>query len=352
MKKSKIILGLISALAVSVGVASAVSAAMIGDVDNNGKLSPRDALAVLKNVAGIEIDSSYNVSVETADINQDAVVNASDAYLILTRSTGSEYWSPETEYKEPFSGTVYILGDSIAAQHNTPSYKRPLMGWGVIFDEYFVDTFVKNNKAVSSESTKSYLLGNSYNYAMDRIAEDDYVFIAFGHNDHTPGEMHDIDRTTPLGDADTEGTFQWHLKTKYIDPVLEKGGVPILLTAVCRATFDESGKFVEDEEHLAYGQAVVDLVAEYQEAGKNVYLIDTQKHTYDLYTELTKEEGGMEEVMSYHGLNSGNGSEWDFDSTHFCEKGARMLAEHIIESLKSYNLDIVRYLRSDWETVE
>ena len=183
-----------------------------------------------------------------------------------------------------------------------------------------------------------------------KLQKGDYVFISFGHNDHTPGEMvvggQKVDRTTPLGDENTEGTFQWYLKNKYIDPVLEAGAVPIVMTAVCRATFDAEGNFTEDQVHLDYGKAVVDLVEKYQAEGKPVYLIDTQTHTYNLYSSLSKEE-----VMSYHGLIGDAGSVWNFDSTHYCEKGARMLAEFIISSLKEQNFEIIKYLRTDWESV-
>ena len=360
MKKRKLISGLISAAILSLGMVVSSSAATVGDIDGNDSLSPRDALLVLKSVAGLEIDAKYVVNTETADVSGDGVVDVKDAYEILTRSTGSYYWSPQEEYNEPFSGNIYIMADSIAADHSgTSNYERPLYGWGVVFGEYFVDSLdykvPTNNRAISSQSTLSYMYSNNYRWLMDTIEEDDYVFISFGHNDHTPGELtfngSKQDRRTPLGDVNTEGTFQWYLKNKYIDPVLEKGAVPIVMTAVCRATFDENGVFVEDQEHLDYGQAVVDLVKQYQEEGKPVYLIDTQTYTYNLYTELTKEDGGMEEVMSYHGLIGDDSNEWNFDSTHYCEKGARMLAEYIIESLEDMNLDIIRYLRQDWKSV-
>lgn len=353
MKRNKFILGFISAVAIATGVTGVASAGMIGDIDNNGTLSPRDALIVLKSVAGREIDASYDVSVETADITGDGIVNASDALYILKEVAGTKYSDPETPYKEPFSGTVFIFGDSIADNNwNNTHFQRPTYGWGMVFDEYFNDNFVKRNYAIRSESSKSYLLNNQYqyHYYIDKIVEDDYVFVAFGHNDHTAATpidgMHGVDRRTPLGDKNTEGTFQWHLKTYYIDPVLERGAVPILLTPVCRATFDENGKFTETQVHLDYGKAIVDLVAEYQAEGKNVYLVDTQKYTYDLYTSLSEQEGGKEEIMSYHALSDAG---W-FDDTHFCEKGARSLSTYIIETLKSYNLDIIRYLDPQWDT--
>lgn len=356
MKKSKFVLGLISTVALSLGLAMTSAAGVVGDIDGNDKLSPRDALLVLKSAAGIET-GNYVVNVENADITEDGKVDAKDALRILGLATGNQYWSPVEPYIETFSGKVWVLGDSIAADHNAGSsnYERPLYGWGVVFHEYFNDLVKVENKAISSQSTKTYITFPSYDNAMDKMKENDYVFIAYGHNDHTPGVIsingEKVDRTTPLGDKNTEGTFQWYYKTKFIDPVLEKGGVPIILTPVCRATFDENGVFTEDQVHLDYGRAIVQLVEEYKAEGVEIYLIDTQMHTYNLYTELTKEEGGMEEVMSYHGLIGDASSEWNFDSTHFCEKGARMLAEFIIESLEDYNLEIVKHLRADWETV-
>lgn len=362
MKKNKVIFSLLGAVAVSLGITISSAAATIGDIDGSGELTPRDALLVLKSAAGLEIDSSYVVNVDTADVFADGVVDAKDALSILTKCTGNEYWYPVEEYIEPFSGNVYVMGDSIADDHNAANsnYERPLYGWAVVFGDYFVDTFeytsLKNNFAYSSQSTKTYSMQNEYKNCMSKIGEDDYVFVAFGHNDHTPATLTingtKVDRTTPLGNTDTEGTFQWYLKNYYIDPILEKGGVPILLTPVCRATFDENGVFVEDPEHLLYGQAVVELVEKYQAEGKGVYVIDTQKYTYDLYTEITKQPGGKEEVMSYHGLIGDPSSEWNFDYTHYCEKGARNLARFIIKSLKENNFAITKYISGDFESMQ
>ena len=236
----------------------------------------------------------------------------------------------------PFSGTVYIASDSIADGYdNRPVEGTDVVGWGNIFANYFTSDVTVNNQANLGDSTKSFWYdyngdgvgdGQRYKAIYQNITKNDYVIICFGHNDG-PANRNDV----PVGaSSEEEGSYQWYLKYKYIEPALAVGAQPILMTPVVRC-FYTNGVFTEKDYHLKYAQAVRDLVAEYAEKGIVIPLIDAQKYTYDLYTGLSEAE-----AKKYHATN---------DTTHYNQAGCERLCEYITEQFKTYNLGINQYIK-------
>lgn len=247
----------------------------------------------------------------------------------------------DTDMKNEFSGNVWILGDSIAAQHEKTATVRPLYGWGELIGEYFTDDVTFINKAISSQSTSSYyyLQRTTYDSVFDNVSAGDYVIISYGHNDHNTAKLNGFDRTTdPEGSSDTRYSYKWWLKNYYIDPALEKGATPILMSSIVRCTF-KNGEFYEEDIHMKFGKAMEELIAEYKEQGITVYYIDAQDYTYNLYSTLTYEEAKL--FHGQYGSNAGN----YFDNTHFSEAGARMIIDYMISELKKTDLSIVDYIK-------
>ncbi len=231
-----------------------------------------------------------------------------------------------TEEKEtdiPFSGVVWIAGDSIAADHSDNADKgdpRPLVGWGEVLGEY-ADVTV-HNEARSGRSTKSYVSeNNNYKTIMKEIGAGDIFFIQFGHNDENESsKLH----TDPAGASTEEGSYKWYLATKFIDPALEAGAYPVLCTSVARYLVKD-GK-LEEQSHAPYVEAMKELAAEYEAKGVKIPVIDCHAYTKQLYME------DIEGSESYHALVKDETSgEEQLDTTHYCEKGARMLAQYILE---------------------
>lgn len=356
-----------------------------GDIDDDDTINAEDALIVLKHAAKLTlIDESLQ---ERADVNGDGYINASDALEILKYAahvidefpvqptdtpvptvevtetpicvyptetptivptvvpTETPTIKPtetgDTEMPEDFSGTVWIFGDSIAANHEKTASVRPLYGWGELIGEYFTDDVTFRNHAISSQSTSSYYNLNklTYDYVFNFMKEKDYVFISFGHNDHNTAKLNGFDRTTdPEASSDTEYSYKWWLKNYYIDPVLEKGCTPILMSSVVRCTF-ENGVFYEEDIHMKYGVAMEELVAEYAAKGITVYYIDAQDYTYNYYSTLTP---GQAQLL--HGQYGGEGRGF-FDNTHYCEAGARMVIDYMISELKKTDLSIMKFCK-------
>lgn len=241
-----------------------------------------------------------------------------------------------TEELEAFSGVVYIASDSIADGYDNrmPEGGTDVVGWGNIFANYFTSDVTVKNEANLGDSTKSYYYdydndgdgdGHRYKAVYNNIAKNDYVIICFGHNDG-PANRRDV----PVGkDSSEKGCYQWYLKNYYIEPALAVGATPILMTPVVR-NFYKNGVFTEEDYHLEYGQAVRDLVAEYEAAGITIPLIDAQKYTYELYQTLSQTE-----AAKYHATN---------DTTHYNQAGCERLCEFITSELKTYNLGIKQYI--------
>lgn len=237
----------------------------------------------------------------------------------------------------PFSGTVYIASDSIADGYDNrmPEGGTDVVGWGNIFADYFTSDVTVKNEANLGDSTKSYYYdydndgdgdGHRYKAVYNNITKNDYVIICFGHNDG-PANRDDV----PVGANSSEkNSYQWYLKNMYIEPALAAGATPILMTPVVR-NFYENGVFTEKDYHLAYGQAVRDLVAEYAAEGITIPLIDAQKYTYELYQTLSATE-----AAKYHATN---------DTTHYNQAGCERLCEYITSQLKTYNLGINQFIK-------
>ncbi len=226
----------------------------------------------------------------------------------------------------PFSGVIWIAGDSIASDHSDNANNgdpRPLVGWGEVLGEYLKATV--HNEARSGRSTRSYVNeNNNYKTIMRGIGAGDIFFIQFGHNDENSStKLH----TDPYGATTEEGSYKWYLATKFIDPALEAGAYPVLCTSVARYLVAD-GK-LEEQSHAPYVNAMKELAAEYEAKGITIPVIDCHEYTKELYTQ------DIAAGAEYHALlkDAATGTE-TLDTTHYCEKGARNMALYIINTCR------------------
>ena len=63
---------------------------IIGDIDNNGKVTTADARLVLRIAVGLESIESYSVPLEAVDMNGDGKIATSDARIVLRKALGLE----------------------------------------------------------------------------------------------------------------------------------------------------------------------------------------------------------------------------------------------------------------------
>lgn len=335
-----------------------------GDVNDDKEVTLEDAQEVLKTALGITGDLSA-AQRAAADVDADGSITLEDAQLILKyalgiidsfpvqetrptqepteKPTGEPEQTPQPTVKpteEPLvqtrydaSGRVWIAADSIAAVHGkSSSSSQPVYGWGELFADYFNNSFVLNNTALSSRSTKSFTKESNYKTIINGMKPGDYLLISFGHNDERPAlELY----TDPSGDSEVTGSFKWYLKTQYINPAIRAGVMPVLISPVVRRYF-LNGELVT-QLHTPYATAMEELKDEYAKQGITIYYIDLHHKMMDLYREL-----GEEGTLALHAMSSGIP-----DNTHFSKEGAKTACLYIIDEMKKQNMDICSFLKQD-----
>jgi lysophospholipase L1-like esterase len=155
--------------------------------------------------------------------------------------------------------TIHIAGDSTAAIFPaTDATMR--VGWGAVLDPLFDSTVTVDDAALSGRSTKSYIDEGAWTTLQAKIKTGDYLLIEFGHNDEKSDD--------PARYTDPATTYRTNLKT-FINGARARGGVPVLMTSICRRQF--SGSTVTGT-HGAYTTAVL---AVGQETGTPVVDMET-----------------------------------------------------------------------------
>lgn len=399
------------------------------DVDGNGKLELTDVTYVLKYALGIISKFPAEEATTTLSVVAQAVEEAEQTHI----KEAEDVEVPEyTHY--PASGRVWLAADSIAAQHDNNTNlaassltvkTRDTLGWGVIFNNYFKDgnyrrfeegqvidtqfaknttdsAVVINNTALSSRSSKSFTAEKNYGALTDGIGQGDYLLISFGHNDEYP----QVERyTDPYGDSSTEGSYKWYLKTKFIDPALEAGATPVLISSVVKRNYVDG--VYQPQFHEAYATAMKELSEEYAKLGITIPYIDLHHKMDALYKTLSDDESkllhasydvaefndeGQEEMIKLLGATAELKDEREaqakaalkllsvdevkalvakaaeeknslgvsyineetsgsyMDNVHFTYAGARYAAKYILEGLKDANLDL--YSLTDEDAVK
>ena len=116
--------------------------------------------------------------------------------------------------------TIFIIGDSTAANKGGIAEGKQERGWGMALQCYFDPDFIRvDNHAVNGRSSLSFLNEGRWDKVLEKLKPGDYVIIQFGHNDEKPK----ADRHTDPG-----STFDY-LLAKYVRETREHGGIPVLM---------------------------------------------------------------------------------------------------------------------------
>ena len=135
------------------------------------------------------------------------------------------------------STTIFVIGDSTAANKDTTGGKVE-RGWAMMLQDCFdPDFIVVDNHAVNGRSSKSFIDEGRWGKVLEKIKPGDYVIIQFGHNDEKP----QADRHTEPG-----STFDNNL-ARYVLDTREKGGIPVLMNSVVRRNFYVKAPENDDE---------------------------------------------------------------------------------------------------------
>ena len=215
--------------------------------------------------------------------------------------------------------TVYLIGDSTIANKDIRAY--PETGWGMPFGHFFDSSVVIDNRAKNGRSTRTFIEEGLWQPVVDNLAEGDYVFIQFGHNDEVETKK----------SFTTKEQFTANLK-RYVTETRVKKAIPVLLTPVARRKFDSSGRIVST--HEVYSELVRTIAKQLA-----VPLIDLDKKSQALLQQL-----GVETSKHlFNHLQAGehpNYPEGKVDDTHFNEYGARSMAQLVLAGIKENGLGL------------
>lgn len=316
------------------------STIVYGDVDGNSSVSADDALITLKEV--VKLTTLDEQQFIRADVDGDENITATDALIILKYVVklidkfpveDVPVVTPEpTPEAFKASGVVWIAGDSIASTHDKPEYQVPIHGWGEYFGEYMKETAVVHNQARSGQSSKSFSSMNDYRQIVRNIDKGDYLLISFGLNDekNQPPGLY----TNPFEDSSVEESFAYYLKEYYIEPALEAGAKPVLISPIARAHFKDGA--VAFQSQAVYAERMEQLVQEYAEKGIKIDYIDLLEMSIQWYTEM-----GQEETMNMHGVDE----QGEADGTHLSEAGAKEVCKMLTEEMKKQGMEISEFLK-------
>jgi len=210
--------------------------------------------------------------------------------------------------------TIWMIGDSTMAIKETKAY--PETGWGMPFVYFWDSSVIVENLARNGRSTSSFRNEGLWQKVIDNAGGGDDVFVQFGHNDEVPTKK----------TYTTEVEFKTNLK-RYVSEARSKKAIPIVLTPMARRKFDVAGRI--EGTHEVYSQIVRDIAKE-----EKVVLFDMDRLTQQLYQQFGVENSKLLFLQLKPGEHP-NYPEGKEDNTHFSELGARLVAQQVLQEIKT-----------------
>ncbi|MCR5541709.1 MAG: RICIN domain-containing protein [Ruminococcus sp.] len=246
-------------------------------------------------------------------------------YITLTKTDEpyAETYDPNSQQQYNNNNpTVFILGDSTVQSYRA-SY-APQQGWGYYLADYFNSNVNVDNRSMAGRSTKKAYDEGRWQSLADSLKAGDYVLIQFAINDAGKSNS---DRYAPVcGNVNypTEGSYEWYM-TQFINGAKAKGATPILVTTVIgmNAYNSSTGRFTNS--YTDYCNACKNLASKY-----SIPCIDLNTIMVNHYNSV-----GYNTALSYHLKGAVQGST---DGTHFCEKGANIVAGLVAQAIKNQKI--------------
>jgi len=240
--------------------------------------------------------------------------------------------------------TLFFAGDSTlddAGLSLGGKMRYPYQSWGTTLRDSMKDGCTVANYARSGDSTKSFEKDGLWAKLVAGVKPGDYVAIQFGHNDQKRSSEYYLNERW----ADPKGLFR-EIVRRWVGEVRAKGATPILLSPICRGTFDKDGKKLVDSEHKTDGVCL----RSYRDAMKELSaelpcdFVDMNTLTRDLMEKLGKDESMKFFVIST-GFKQGKDGEPSKDTTHPAKAGAEAFAKLFIDDVKARGLPVAEMFR-------
>jgi len=207
---------------------------------------------------------------------------------------------------------VYLAGDSTMVDQDGTTWAS----WGQQLPRFFLPGVVIANNAESGETSASFLSEQRFAKVMSVIKPGDFFFMQFNHNDQKPGAV-PLDRYKQI-------------LADFVTQVRAHGGVPVIVTAQNRKSFDDSGHITNSLGD--YPQASRDVAA-----ANHVPLIDLTAMSKVLFETMGPE--GSKHAFMFYPANTFPGQVNVYaDNTHFNSYGAYELARCVVNGIRDQKL--------------
>lgn len=250
--------------------------------------------------------------------------------LTLTDEPYAETYDPSQGQQQGTSDkpVVYLAGDSTVQTYR--AQYAPQQGWGYYLQSYFTDNVTVVNNSIAGRSSKKFYDEGRYQSIVDNLKTGDFVMIQFAINDAGKANA---DRYAPVcGNVNnpSSGSYEWYM-TQFINDTKAKGATPILVTTTIGMKAYSNGRFVNS--YTDYCDACKKLSSKY-----SIPCIDLNSLMVSHYNSV-----GYDTAKSYHLMGAVAGST---DGTHFCEKGAEIVAGLVAKDVKSQNISgLAQYVK-------
>ena len=160
---------------------------------------------------------------------------------------------------------IFWAGDSTVQTNDYTTY--PQTGIGQAFSIYVREKYSVCNYARNGRSTKSFIDEGRLEEIKEKIGEDDFLFIQFGHNDE---KIQDPSRYTEPRSSfiDNLGIF--------IRAARDKGAYPVLITPLERRCFADE-QHLGPGEHLEYVEGMKEAAARFGVPLVDLYSMSRQE---------------------------------------------------------------------------
>jgi lysophospholipase L1-like esterase len=271
------------------------------------------------NVRTPKIDDSQNISLK--DREKD-ILNWDDK-LTLEFLGDITIQSIKITKKDNLT-VVYLAGDSTVTDQDV----EPWASWGQFITNYFDDSVVVANYAVSGSALSSFKGSNRLKKILSLIKKGDYLFVEFGHNDEK---------------IKGEGNGAWGsysaLLAEFVLAARDKGAIPVLVTPTQRRFFNENGTLKETHGDFP---AAMRTVAQ----KNNVVLIDVTKMTTELY-ETWGDEPSRKAFVQYPENTFPGQVKALEDNTHFNSFGANEIALCVLKGIRELDIPLKKQIKKD-----
>ncbi|HEX8013698.1 MAG TPA: rhamnogalacturonan acetylesterase [Flavobacterium sp.] len=219
---------------------------------------------------------------------------------------------------------VYLAGDSTVTDQDV----EPWASWGQFITNYFDNTVVVANYAVSGSALSSFKGGNRLKKILSLIKKGDYLFVEFGHNDEK---------------IKGEGNGAWGsystLLAEFVQAAKDKGAIPVLVTPTQRRAFNENGTLKET--HGDFPAAMRDVAQK-----NNIALIDVTKMTTELY-ETWGDEPSRKAFVQYPANTFPGQVKVLEDNTHFNSFGANEIALCVLKGIRELDIPLKKQIQKE-----